>query len=429
MLTGLAGAFLGGLVALLASGPAQSLYLSQTPLLVALAMAAGIFGAIARALFRRARQAAHGATPAEVDFSHTYRPLSLLALLLVVGAGGRQLLIPKGFGMYGHYRPEAVAKARALPSRHKGDKGCKGCHPGRYSVHAKGMHRRVECEVCHGPGDRHAINGDKGLIQKNRLSCLVCHRRLVSRPENFPQIDLPAHLRSKGFDPKVGANCGVCHDPHQPLFVDQAASTARVHHPVSHQCRDCHAHMPSNTPKPQSHPMVFDCDYCHADKAKAVAERPHRHLRCRSCHKLSRAERYFGYIIRSLVKNRDRRFCLLCHAKRKGHVGSKPPVIEWKKHLQQMAGDLKSSCVDCHQDKIHPVRKHQSRAHPGTPPHAPGKEAVPMSRPEPVRRPPPRPESHRGSARHRSCNRACHSQILPRSHADRPGSSCGACHR
>jgi len=453
---------------LLIRGPSAGLYLSQTPLLVMLVIAAMIFGGITRALFKQVKREEAGEPAPKVDFSHTYRLTGILAVLLVVGAAARQFFIPDGFGKYGHYRPEAVEKARAQPIRHRGEDSCKKCHPKNYDLHAKGMHKPVECEVCHGPSDRHAVAGDTRLIKRQQVRCLVCHQELPARPETFPQIDVSTHFLNKGMG-KGGVACYKCHNPHQPLFIDQSAATARVNHPVSHQCRDCHAHMPSGTAKPKQHPVVFDCNYCHADKAKAVAARPHKHLGCRTCHKFSRAAKYYGYIIRSMVKNRDRRFCLLCHQKMKGRTGSKPPTIVWETHLKEMAGDLKASCISCHQDKIHPVKKPAVQAAPPAameappaaveaPPAAmdapdprvaprPGARVAPMStmapmsmapaagmvtprvRPRPRRRPPRMPSSHRGSASHKTCNRACHSGLLPASHSGRSGASCRACHR
>ena len=469
LVAGMALGCCGVFAILLIRGPSSTTYISQTPVLLALAVAALVYGGIARALFRMAKWQEAGDAPPKEDYSHTYRLTGVLVFLLVAGAAARQMAVPDGFGKYGHYRPEAVDKARAHPIRHRGEDSCKKCHPKKHAIHAKGMHKPVQCEVCHGPSARHAVAGDKRLISRGQVPCLICHQTLPSRPGTFPQIDVATHFRNKGMG-KGGVACWNCHNPHQPLFIDQSSVTARVHHPVSHQCRDCHAHMPSSVKKPKIHPVVFDCNYCHADKAKAVAERPHKHLGCRTCHKFSRTAKYYGYIIRSMVKNRDRRFCLLCHQKMKGRSGSKPPTIVWKTHLKEMAGDLKASCIGCHQDKIHPVREKPAKAAPPAtmeappatmeaPPatmDAPPARVAPMGtmapaamsamrpmaamamtparpmtrprvRPRPRRRAPRMPSSHRKSASHKKCNRACHS--LPASHRGRSGGSCRACHR
>jgi hypothetical protein len=82
---------------------------------------------------------------------------------------------------------EKTAHAHAYATLEKDHKefnlDCVSCHvtgyerPGGSTVtHVKAL-KNVQCEVCHGPGSRHAQSGDKSLITRRPTpeSCTACH--------------------------------------------------------------------------------------------------------------------------------------------------------------------------------------------------------------------------------------------------------------
>jgi hypothetical protein len=147
---------------------------------------------------------------------HVFRVLLVLLLVLVVVIIGRSFLVPKSFGLYGHYRHDNVAEQMAARSPlHGGAKACADCHDDRAAALGKGSHARVSCEVCHGPLGRHVKDGDvvaKPTIDRSPRLCGYCHRKIDGRPAKFPQVVFEKHV--KGTLGEKG--CLECHDPHSP---------------------------------------------------------------------------------------------------------------------------------------------------------------------------------------------------------------------
>ncbi|MBI4872808.1 MAG: hypothetical protein HY814_14725 [Candidatus Riflebacteria bacterium] len=175
---------------------------------------------------------------------------------------------------------------------------------------------------------------------------------MAARPAAFPQIDRDEHFALVGVkDPETP--CMKCHDPHEPLFLDRKLDDARLH-PIIHQCRNCHSKAVQPTAaRPPNHPVVFECKYCHRDLAQSFERKPHGRLGCNRCHIFHSESDEAGRI----VKNRDPRFCLLCHKDGdfRGGKGA-PPLIRWPDHLSDVGlePDPKQSCLDCHmKDAIH----------------------------------------------------------------------------
>ena len=52
--------------------------------------------------------------------------------------------------------------------------------------------------------------------RRTRELCELCHRRLHSRPSEFPQINVREHLQENGGELTPDA-CFECHDPHSPI--------------------------------------------------------------------------------------------------------------------------------------------------------------------------------------------------------------------
>lgn len=141
---------------------------------------------------------------------HLFRVLLLFAAGLIAFLGLKQLLVPEGFGLYGHYRAGALDDNRARPVSFAGRAACGDCHDDKPATLAKGKHARVGCEACHGALGRHAQAPDELEPARPEVPalCLRCHARNPGRPAGFPQIDPADHAGD--------ARCTECHSPHDP---------------------------------------------------------------------------------------------------------------------------------------------------------------------------------------------------------------------
>lgn len=147
---------------------------------------------------------------------HVFRVLFVLLLAIAVIMVGRSLLVPKSYGMYGPYRYDNVTEqANVRAPLHGGAASCTDCHAERAKAHAGGSHKVVSCEICHGALGHHVKDGKvvarMGVDQSFTL-CARCHRKVLGRPEKFPQVVLSQHVESK----LEGRVCLDCHDPHSP---------------------------------------------------------------------------------------------------------------------------------------------------------------------------------------------------------------------
>jgi hypothetical protein len=135
----------------------------------------------------------------------------VLAFLLV-----RHVLVPKGFGVYGHFRAGAIEDNRVRPLSFAGHATCEECHSDVKAAKLPGKHTGVACEACHGALGKHAQdNSIKPVRPHGREVCVVCHRINVAKPKGFPQIE-PADHAGDGL-------CTECHSPHNPLSAPEAA--------------------------------------------------------------------------------------------------------------------------------------------------------------------------------------------------------------
>ena len=76
---------------------------------------------------------------------------------------------------------------------------------------AKGEHKSLSCETCHGPGRAHVENPAEKLPKLDMGLCVRCHQASPSRPKWLHQINLHNHY--------TGNVCTECHVPHQPNEV------------------------------------------------------------------------------------------------------------------------------------------------------------------------------------------------------------------
>jgi predicted CXXCH cytochrome family protein len=128
----------------------------------------------------------------------------------------RSLLIPEGFGRYGHFRAGALDDARVHPAVYAGRAACLDCHSDAADAAKGGRHAEVRCEACHGPLAGHA--GDpaekKAVRPDSKTLCARCHAADVARPARFPQVQVADHMGEEA--------CATCHVAHQPAQMKEA---------------------------------------------------------------------------------------------------------------------------------------------------------------------------------------------------------------
>jgi hypothetical protein len=121
----------------------------------------------------------------------------------------RRLLVPEGFGKYGHYRPGAVEDRRQLPNVFAGRAACEECHTDIAETKAKGKHaaaglRSLPRSARH-PRRRSFRQADAAR-RPHGLPAVPYRARRTSA--SFPQIDVAEHA-PKGL-------CTECHAAHDP---------------------------------------------------------------------------------------------------------------------------------------------------------------------------------------------------------------------
>lgn len=131
-----------------------------------------------------------------------------IALFFVV----RAWLVPKDFGVYGHYRAGALADNRAHPLVFAGQASCTECHDDIVAARKGGRHEHVGCEACHGALGTHASGqtDTKPPRPDPRALCVSCHDAKVGKPAGYPQVRVSEHAEE--------GPCTACHQPHNPAI-------------------------------------------------------------------------------------------------------------------------------------------------------------------------------------------------------------------
>jgi hypothetical protein len=144
------------------------------------------------------------------DKGHLVRVAILFAAGFVLFVIAKALFVPKGFGLYGHYRAGALADNRAVPVSFAGRAACGECHTDKKDEIGGGKHAGIGCEACHGPLAKHAADPSalKPALPDPKVLCVTCHLANVAKPAKFPQIDPKTHFE--------GNPCIGCHAPHAP---------------------------------------------------------------------------------------------------------------------------------------------------------------------------------------------------------------------
>jgi hypothetical protein len=148
------------------------------------------------------------------DQEHLLRLAALAVTALLLFVVLRSLLVPRDFGVYGHYRAGALEDQRATPLVFAGQDDCLSCHD---DARRGGKHATVHCEACHGALAVHAHAEDPTAskpVRPTAATCLVCHLANVGKPKAFPQISTKDHAEA--------GSCLECHRAHRPAEVPQS---------------------------------------------------------------------------------------------------------------------------------------------------------------------------------------------------------------
>jgi len=149
--------------------------------------------------------------------NHVFRPLLVVAILVAIFFLVRSFMVPNDFGVhedsytYHWYREGNIGDWEAVSVKYQGSEYCGSCHEGEADLAARGFHKIIQCENCHGPASLHPKDPPKLDIDRTRELCLRCHT----------QLDYPSSGRAdiRGIDPEThnrGVECVECHNPHDP---------------------------------------------------------------------------------------------------------------------------------------------------------------------------------------------------------------------
>ncbi len=166
---------------------------------------------------------------------HIKRLISAFAVVIVLFLVLQQVLTPSSFGKLGHYRADAIPENEMKELHYAGSAMCTKCHEDMETDKALGFHAQLQCEVCHGPGLKHAMYADKfkdGELPDSlklhkpdqRKECAICHQLNAARVKitfdtinnsMIKQIDPMKHnlIDKRNFGKLI---CIDCHNPHQP---------------------------------------------------------------------------------------------------------------------------------------------------------------------------------------------------------------------
>lgn len=144
------------------------------------------------------------------DKEHLWRMAGIFAVGILSFLGLQFLLVPPSFGLYGHYRADAVTEEAARQPVHAGRDACASCHVEQAQTKAAGKHAALGCEGCHGPLMKHALDpaGQKPAKPDAKRLCSNCHEAMAGRPRALRQVKPEEH--------SGGATCTDCHQPHTP---------------------------------------------------------------------------------------------------------------------------------------------------------------------------------------------------------------------
>jgi hypothetical protein len=203
------------------------------------------------------------------------RIIVLFVVLAVVLFVVRQFILPPSLKDPVLQKASATEREAAREVKYAGAQVCTGCHEKQHDVKAKGYHRDLTCESCHGAAQKHTENPTdvKPSTPKKRDYCGYCHTYNSSRPTGFPQINPDTHNPRKP--------CITCHNPHNPVPPKAPGS-----------CTACHAQIERT--KAASYHALVACTVCHATPEKhkisprtVMPTKPDKREFCGKCHEKS----------------------------------------------------------------------------------------------------------------------------------------------
>ena len=147
---------------------------------------------------------------------HIVRLIMSLGIVILLVIGAKALFTADSFGVYGHYRANAVPEIAADTPKYRGPDYCQLCHSERHAVWSAHRHGKVKCEVCHGPAGEHPATGKLPIPSDTVRLCSTCHEAMPARPAAQPQIVVSQH---SGAQP-----CIACHNPHAPRIASSGGS-------------------------------------------------------------------------------------------------------------------------------------------------------------------------------------------------------------
>ncbi len=258
-----------------------------------------------------------------------------------------------------------------------GDETCLTCHEDVMTTFANNVHmlaaseKGFVCESCHGPGSKHAEEGDPAFIYNpardfsaaGENPCLTCHTG-----DRFDATFTTAH-----YD--VGNGCSDCHVVHSRkthLLKKQGSMLCMSchqdvankfnltsHHPVKEgllECQSCHEVHGGSAKHAFDDNSRQLCLSCHADKeGPFVYEHQPVNEDCQICHDPH------GTVANNLLVENEPALCMSCHPMHfhtsiAGYVGdfTAPlnPTRGGTSTLDGMKASMLTKCTQCH-TKVH----------------------------------------------------------------------------
>ncbi len=191
------------------------------------------------------------------------------ATLAAHAAGGTQAGKPAETGLAVAQTSPPAAQPPALPAGYVGSDTCVVCHEDKETslkgtAHAQAKNPRAPaathgCENCHGPGQAHVDDDNKGHIRKFgqikpaeiNETCLACHNRGTH-----------AGWEGSGHE-RRNLSCITCHSVHSPKSAERQLVKATE----TQLCATCHRLQVSKTERAVAHMPVregkMSCSSCH----------------------------------------------------------------------------------------------------------------------------------------------------------------------
>ncbi|MCF6170833.1 MAG: hypothetical protein L3J66_07655 [Bacteroidales bacterium] len=137
----------------------------------------------------------------------------MLAFAVFIGLmlGLKYFLTPDSWREYGPYRGKALTEIADKVPKYVDMETCAMCHDSIAELKNQGLHKLIQCELCHGPGYLHVEDDEnnKMKIPEGSGVCIECHAKNAARPDKIiKQVDVAEHSE--------GEECINCHNPHEP---------------------------------------------------------------------------------------------------------------------------------------------------------------------------------------------------------------------